>query len=299
MELWVILSILFATLQAVMVITSKYIMTNLTPVATLTYMLFIQIIFVIVYNIVKGYSYNFNIFSIVGGVAFGIANLGLMVGVDKAPNPGFADALMRLQVLVTTLFSVIFLNQKMTFKSVIGMIIAVIGAVLITYTKKDEKKNEKKNEKKSFLDKIPWYVFPLVGGVLLSVKDICGVAAVNSGMQPASFVFSVALFSYIALMIYNYSLTHSFLPQFKDTKKQKETILELLVSGLSSAIAAYVITSAMPMAPNAGYSKTLSLLSVMLTTGYSVIVFKDKISIQKILGIISLIIGCIIVTLFG
>ena len=41
MEVWLVLSSLYAILQAVMVITSKYIMKNLTPVATLTYLLFL------------------------------------------------------------------------------------------------------------------------------------------------------------------------------------------------------------------------------------------------------------------
>lgn len=296
MQVWIILSTLFAVLQAVMVILSKYIMKNLTSEATLTYMLLIQLIVVILYNTYKGYPVKFNVYSMVGGITFGIANLGLMMGVDKSTNPGLADALMRLQVLFTTLFSVLFLNQKLTNKTIIGMVLAIIGAIMITYTKKTDK-----NKKEGFknIDKIPWYIFPLLGGILLSVKDVCGVAAVNNGMEPATFVFSVSLFSSVALMLYNYSITHSFLPQFKNNNNRVETIIELMIAGLSMTVAAYLITHAMPLAPNAGYSKSLSLLSVVLTTGYSVIFLKDKLTAQKLFGVISLIIGCIFVSLFG
>ena len=297
MQVWVILSTLFAVLQAVMVILSKYIMKNLTSEATLTYMLLIQLILVVSYNTYKGYPVKFNVYSMVGGITFGIANLGLMMGVDKATNPGLADALMRLQVLFTTIFSVLFLNQKITNKTIIGMVLAIVGAIMITYTKKTDKKNKKEGFKN--IDKIPWYIFPLLGGILLSVKDVCGVAAVKNGMEPASFVFSVALFSSLALMLYNYSITRSFLPKFKNNNNRVETIIQLMIAGISMTVAAYVITHAMPLAPNAGYSKSLSLLSVVLTTGYSVIFLKDNITTQKLLGVISLIIGCLFVSLFG
>ena len=176
------------------------------------------------------------------------------------------------------------------------MVLAIVGAIMITYTK-----NTDKNKKEGFknTDKIPWYIFPLLGGILLSVKDVCGVAAVKNGMEPASFVFSVALFSSLALMLYNYSITRSFLPQFKNNNNRVETIIQLIIAGISTTVAAYVITHAMPLAPNAGYSKSLSLLSVVLTTGYSVIFLKDNITAQKLLGVISLIIGCLFVSLFG
>ena len=75
MQVWVILSTLFAVLQAVMVILSKYIMKNLTSEATLTYMLLIQLILVVSYNTYKGYPVKFNVYSMVGGITFGIANL--------------------------------------------------------------------------------------------------------------------------------------------------------------------------------------------------------------------------------
>jgi drug/metabolite transporter (DMT)-like permease len=146
---------------------------------------------------------------------------------------------------------------------------------------------------------VKFNVYSMVGGILLSVKDVCGVAAVNNGMEPATVVLSVSLFSSVALMLYNYSITHSFLPQFKNNNNRVETIIELMIAGLSMTVAAYLITHAMPLAPNAGYSKSLSLLSVVLTTGYSVIFLKDKLTDQKLFGVISLIIGCIFVSLFG
>ena len=97
---------------------------------------------------------------------------------------------------------------------------------------------------------VKFNVYSMVGGILLSVKDVCGVAAVNNGMEPATVVLSVSLFSSVALMLYNYSITHSFLPQFKNNNNNNrvETIIELIIAGLSMTVAAYLITHAMPLA---------------------------------------------------
>jgi len=86
------------------------------------------------------------------------------------------------------------------------------------------------------------------------------------------------------------------MPQFKNEKKINETIIYILIGGIAMGAAAFCITAAMPMAPNAGYSKSISLLSVVLSTLYSVVVFKDSINRQKILGILGLIIGCLFVS---
>jgi len=298
MNLWLILSLLFSFLQAVMIIMSKYAMSNMDPTSLMTYLLVIQVVIVVFYNWMKGYKMYFDKYSILGGVSFGIANLGLMTGIDKAPNAGLADALMRLQVILTTIFSVVFLKQKLTIKGVSGMVLAVMGAIMITYTKSD-KKDDKKDDKKGKDDSIPWYVYPLVGGALLSIKDISGVLAVNKGMSPQNFVFSVAFFSCISLLIYNYTITHSFMPKFKDDKKRNQTMLEIFIASAASTIGAYAITTAMPMAPNAGYSKAISLFSVVLTTLYSITEFNEKLSTQKLSGIATLLIGAVIVSLSG
>jgi len=297
MELWLILSGLYAILQAVMVVASKYIMKNLTPVATLTYLLFFCFIIIVICNWSIGYKMYSNKYSIVGGIALGISYLGLMIGIDKAPNAGLADALLRLQIIITTFLSVIFLKQKLTNKGIFGIVLAAVGAFMITYKKSDTK--DKKSDTKDKKDVIPWYVYPLLAGIFISICDVAGVKAVQEGMSPATYVYSTCLMGFIIIFMYNYTLTHSFFPQFKDNKKKNKTILELLIAAIATTFSTYAITTAMPMAPNAGYSKAISLFSVVLSTLYSVIVFNDKINIQKTLGIIGLLIGCIFVSLAG
>ena len=294
MELWIVLSLIFAVLQAIIVIASKYAMTNMDPVATVSYVLIGQFIVVACYNLFKGYKLNFDMLSILGGVSFGLAQLGLMLGLDKASNPGLADALLRLQVVMTTLLSVVFLGHPLSYTGIIGIAIAIVSAIMISYDPRENFDNNKEKKEAT----IPWYVYPALGGVFLSIKDVLGVVAVNKGTTSEMFVFSVSLFSALTLFIYNYYLTKTIEPQFKNDKNKYESLLFIVIAAICGAISQFTITTAMPLAPNAGYAKSISLLSVVFTTFYSVEVFHDSINVQKSVGILGLIIGSVIVSLF-
>jgi len=54
------------------------------------------------------------------------------MALQKAPNPGYSNALIMFHVIILTLLSYLFLNKPLNWKTVMGIVITFIGANIVT-----------------------------------------------------------------------------------------------------------------------------------------------------------------------
>lgn len=65
-------------------------------------------------------------------VAMFVGNALFFVGLVQAPNPGYARAVMSVEVVAVTLLSTVLFDARLTTTGIIGVICVAVGVVLLT-----------------------------------------------------------------------------------------------------------------------------------------------------------------------
>jgi drug/metabolite transporter (DMT)-like permease len=194
MKTWLLLSLLLPLFSSGYTLLTKSALSKLEPASFSSYSLLIASILIITYNVVKGKKIEITTYSTIGGLAFGLAVMGLTIGIDDAPNPGLAAALYRTQTVLTAVLSVFFFGYQLNIEGIVGMMVTLFGAYLIATDHKEAVKTDEPGvvpgKSKRRLDQSNWFIYPTLAGVALTVKDLTGMASLKSGMAPSVFAVS-------------------------------------------------------------------------------------------------------------
>jgi drug/metabolite transporter (DMT)-like permease len=189
--------------------------------------------------------------------------------IDIAPNPGYSLVLSKSYVLFTTIVAVVFLNQGLSWRKAIAILLIVAFSALIMVNRKSAK-HVKDN-------KWIWLSF----GSFFS----WGMLSLSS-----KYLFSHGVATY-AFLIYLYALvTVCIVATNKMSHKTFKGIssshwLLLLGTGIFSTLFNLGQFEAIRMAPNVGYVNAINAGSISLVTVLAVLLFKDELTLQKGLGI--------------
>ncbi len=189
--------------------------------------------------------------------------------IDIAPNPGYSLVLSKSYVLFTTIVAVTFLNQGLSLRKAIAILLIVAFSALIMVNRKAAKDVKSNN----------W--------ILLSFGAFFawGMLSLSS-----KYLFSHGVSTY-AFLIYLYTLvTVCIVATDKMSRKTFRGIstphwLLLLGTGVFSTLFNLGQFEAIRMAPNVGYVNAINAGSISLVTVLAVLLFKDELTLQKALGI--------------
>ena len=296
-------TLLYATLPVWNTVFSLISKSTLGEIGAKSYtatVLMITAILSLFYNYFSGVKTKINLYSILAGCSFGIATLFFEEAVHIAKNPGIVNGLYRSQAALTAVVSVFLLGSHLSYTSMLGVILTVMGAFVIGLykrkhitepyepgiierlvdekNKRDEiKEKEKTIEERGAHERSKWLPLVLIAGVLATIKDISAVYSVRGGkMKPSSFVFSQCFFGALMVMLYQYFTSGNLLPELRKDGNWKDAAIGITTAGLDNFLWCGVLIYLMSNARNPAYPKAVTMLGIPLTALVAPFLFDVK-----------------------
>ena len=291
-------TLLYATLPVWNTIFSLISKSTLNEIDAKSYtatVLMITALLSLFYNYFSGIKTKINMYSIFAGCCFGIATLFFEEAVHIAKNPGIVNGLYRSQAALTAVASVFLLGSHLSYTSMFGVLLTIMGAFVIglykrkhvkepyepgiierIIDKKDEEK-EKTIEEHGAHERSKWLPLVLIAGVLATMKDISAVYSVRGGkMKPSSFVFSQCFFGALMVMLYQYFTSGNLLPELRKDGNWKDAAIGITGAGFDNFLWCGVLIYLMSNARNPAYPKAVTMLGIPLTALVAPFLFDVK-----------------------
>ena len=189
--------------------------------------------------------------------------------IDIAPNPGYSLVLSKSYVLFTTIVAVLFLNQGLSWRKAIAILLIVACSALIMVNPKSAK--HVKNNRWIWLSFGAFFAW---GMLSLSSKYLF-----SHGV--ATYAFLIYLYAMVTVCIAaTNKMNHN---TFRGISSSHGLLL--LGTGVFATLFNLGQFEAIRTAPNIGYVNAMNACSISLVTVLAVILFKDELTLQKGLGI--------------
>jgi drug/metabolite transporter (DMT)-like permease len=238
-----------------------------------------------IYNLANGAN-----FALEGGSIFLLAVTGIFFSylgnkfsveaTKEAPNPGYSLIIQKSYAPFTAVMGVLFYNQTITLTGAVAIVVIIISTAQILLNS---------DQKKVASGKL-WIIQSFLAFFLFGMLSLVSKHIMSQNVAPYLLTFYNFLFASMAFSIdYRNALRPSNLK-----KLSWKTIIILLVIGVSNALFNIAMFSAVRLAPNIGYVNIINSSSITVITLLSALFFKDKLSLQKILGIIGVTCGLIL-----
>lgn len=208
-------------------------------------------------------------------------NVFSLKGIEYSPNPGYSLIISKSYVVFTAVASVFIFNAPLTIKSVIAIIVIIGFSALIMVGKS-------KNIVKSNTLWLPYTIgaFFCWGLLALSSKYLLNVGVpILTRLIYTMIIVTVIILGEIRI---------KKIKAFDITKVQ---LIVLLMIGVFSTSFNYYMQVGFNVAPNIGYVNAVNAASISLLTLMSAILFKDDLSLRKMIGIIGVTVGLFVLFL--
>lgn len=210
-----------------------------------------------------------------------LGNVFSLKGIEYSPNPGYSLIISKSYVVFTAVASVFIFNAPLTVKSVIAIIVIIVFSALIMVGKS-------KMKTKSNTLWLPYTIgaFFCWGLLALSSKYL-----LNLGVP----IFTRLIYTMIIVTVI--ILGEIKLKKIKIFDISKVQLIVLLMIGFFSTSFNYYMQVGFNVAPNIGYVNAVNAASISLLTLLSAVLFKDDLSVRKVIGIIGVTVGLFILFL--
>lgn len=210
-----------------------------------------------------------------------LGNVFSLKGIEYSPNPGYSLIISKSYVVFTAIASVFIFNAPLTAKSVIAIILIISFSALIVIGKS-------KNIMKSNTLWLPYTIgaFFCWGLLALSSKYL-----LNVGVP----IFTRLIYTMIIVTVI--ILGEIRIKKIKVFDISKVQLIVLLMIGVFSTSFNYYMQVGFNVAPNIGYVNAVNAASISLLTLLSAVLFKDDLSVRKMIGIIGVTVGLFVLFL--
>lgn len=216
------------------------------------------------------------------GVFFSyLGNFFSLKGIAYSPNPGYSLIISKSYVVFTTIASVFIFSAPLTFRSVIAIIMIVGFSALIMI----DKGNQKSESNRLWL---PYTIgaFFCWGLLALSSKYL-----LDAGVPILTrLIFTMMIVVVLVLGEIKVKKVELF-------KISRSQLITLGMIGIFGASFNYFMQVGFSLAPNVGYVNAANAASISLLTLMSAYLFKDNLTIRKMLGIAGVTVGLFILFL--
>lgn len=288
--MWLIFSVLSAFFAGITSILAKVGIKNTnsnvaTAIRTSIVLVFSWVMVIIVGSLGTITMIDFKtwIFLILSGFATGISWLCYF----KALQIGDVNKVVPIDkssIILTILFAFLFLHEKITLGKVIGVVLIAIGTFLMIQKKQYKEIKENKNR--------VWIMYAIFSAVFASLTAIfgkIGIDGVESNLGTAIRTSVVLLMAWILVLLAKQQ--HAI----KDISKKEFLFIGL--SGLATGVSWICYYKALQEGITS-IVVSIDKLSLAITILFSVIIFKEKLSLKSLIGLILMIIGTFCMLLF-
>lgn len=218
-----------------------------------------------------------------------IGNLSAFTAGIKSPNPGFATAIQSGSILVVTFVSVLFLGSSLSWFKLLGSLTVIIGVALLVINKINKQKNQSSVNKG-----LEWEilsVFAAIGFALMAIGTKMAYQLGFSALEINIFIFGINFLGFLIL-------GRKQLKQWVwEIKKNKNFLFFIFIAGTFSFLGNIFTVKGLGLAPNPGYHDAVRYTQILFTTLASAPLLNSSLNKQKLLGVITVLIGVIIIAL--
>ena len=202
-------------------------------------------------------------------------------GIEYSPNPGYSLIISKSHVVFTTIASVFIFSAPSTMRTVIAIVLIVLFSALITL---DKDRNRTTSNKL-------WFPYAM-GAFFCS-----GLLALSS-----KYLLNIGVPILTRLIISNMLVTVLIFGEIKYKKVKwgnlsKDQLITLLLIGLFGSSFLYFMQVGFKLAPNVGYVNATNAASISLLTLLSAFLFKDELTLKKMVGILGVTAGLLLLFL--
>lgn len=249
-----------------------------TALRTIVILIFSIIVVIIIgsFNEVYNLSIKTLIFLILSGIttallwivyfkALSLANVNKVAPIDKT------------SIILTLVLSSLFLNEKITIVKIISMILIIVGTYLMTSKNSNEKE---KNSK--------WIIYALLTALFTSLATILGKIGINDVESNLG-----ALIKTMIVLIIIWIVVFIKKKNKKIKSIDKKSWLFILLSGITTGLSWLCYFKALKEG-EASIVFPIEKLSIVVAVLFSTIFLKEKITKKSIAGLITIVIGVIL-----
>jgi uncharacterized membrane protein len=219
---------------------------------------------------------------LIQGIFFSyLGNVFSLKGIEYSPNPGYSLIISKSYVIFTAIASIFIFSAPLTMRSVIAIVVIVLFSALITI---DKDKSRTTSNKLWF----PYTIgaFFCWGFLALSSKYLLNMGVpILTRLILSMLVVTVLIFGEMKL---------KKISVFQINKSQ---IVTLLFIGIFGSSFNYFMQVGFNLAPNVGYVNAANAGSISLLTLISAFIFKDELSVKKMIGIAGVTAGLLLLFL--
>ncbi len=231
---------------------------TLTPTAYL--LIFVQGIF---------FSYLGNVFS--------------LKGIQQAPNPGYSLIISKSYVVFTTIASIFLFDAALTVQSTIAIVLIIAFSALIMMNKTTVEKKENASSL--------WLLYTLGAFFCWGMLALSSKYLLNMGVP----ILIRLLYTMVIVTFLIFG--EIFFKKIRFAALSKEQMGILLAIGVLGAVFNYWMQLGFLLAPNVGYINAVNAASISLLTIFSALLFKDEMSLRKIIGVFGVTVGLLLLLL--
>ncbi len=219
---------------------------------------------------------------LIQGIFFSyLGNTFSLKGIEYAPNPGYSLIISKSYVVFTAIASIFIFSAPLTMKSVIAIVFIVLFSAFITIDK-----NKNKTTSNTLWFPYTLGAFFCWGFLALSSKYLLNMGVPILTRLILSMVFTTVLI--FGEIIYK---------KIEWKKVSKDQLITLLLIGIFGSSFNYFMQVAFNLAPNVGYVNAANAASISLLTLLSFFIFKDELTLKKMIGIFGVTAGLLLLFL--
>lgn len=219
---------------------------------------------------------------LIQGIFFSyLGNVFSLKGIEYSPNPGYSLIISKSYVVFTAVVSIFIFSAPLSIKSAIAIVLIIAFSALIMI---DKNKNKSKSNKLW----LPYTIgaFFCWGMLALSSKYLLNVGVpILTRLIYSMIIVTVLIFG--EMRIKKVSLLNI----------SKSQLLTLIMIGVFATSFNYFMQVGFNLAPNVGYVNAANAASISLLTLMSAFLFKDDLSLRKMVGIAGVTIGLFVLFL--
>lgn len=202
-------------------------------------------------------------------------------GIEYAPNPGYSLIISKSYVVFTAVASIFIFSAPLTIRTMIAIALIVVFSAIITIDK-----NKDRADSNTLWIPFTMGAFFCWGFLALSSKYLLNVGVPILTRLILSMVVTTALI--VGEILYK---------KVEWRKVSKDQLLTLLLIGILGASFNYFMQVAFNLAPNVGFVNAANAASISLLTLMSAFIFKDELTVKKMIGIVGVTSGLLLLFL--
>ncbi len=211
-----------------------------------------------------------------------LGNVFSFKGIKDAPNTGYSLIIQKSYAIYTTILAIFLFNAHLTVTAFLAIIIIILFSGSIMLNKGGDRRVKDGR----------WILYSFLAFFMFGNLVIFSKYTQLQGISPWTFLF------YAALSNTFFNGINILKNKARVKFRLKPAIWIILVAiGLSNGLFNLAMQYAFKTAPNVGYVNIINTASITLITVLSTIFFKDKLNIQKIIGVVGVTLGLILLIL--